>query len=610
VGERPSRTWSRDAGGGGGSGSFRGSRAEEGGERPSGGGRAWGRDAGGSGGGGSFRGPRAEEGGERPSGGGRAWGRDAGGGGGSGSFRGPRMEGGVGTAAARSFSPRSSTDGAPSDSSTERTPGRFDRSERPERPPLRARPIKAPMLPSCYGCGACLQEEYDDVPGYVDAELLASKRMHRQLDTVLCSRCRLLAQGKFVPVVREASTDLAGNRAVITPQQLRDQLKGLADRAALIVKLVDMVDVSGSFLTRVRSLVGRNPVILVGTKADLLPRGTDPLLVKQWLTQLAEAHSLNVLEVQLVSSRTGLGVDGAVRAILGTRKGRDVYVLGAANVGKSLFIRAFLKALAARDPFAFGKLKYQPIASATPGTTLGIIPLDVFSGGSKLHDTPGVHLHHRVSSRLPPDDVKAVAVKGQLKGVAAPVSERVLAQLAAGVRGRRLEEEAGWSVLWGGFLRVDVLKAPVCARLVFFGPKGVALRGVETADAAAFVERELGGQLTPPSTREAALALGVMEEKRTLTFAVNLGEASVDVAVSGLGWFTVVGVQQSGLGGEMIIRLHAPRAVELFVRKPMPVRWEGFADGNRDYIALDDAFNDDEQLGEFDKDDDELEGDA
>jgi hypothetical protein len=71
----------------------------------------------------------------------------------------------------------------------------------------------------------------------------------------------------------------------------------------------------------------------------------------------------------------------------------------------------------------------------------------------------------------------------------------------------------------------------------------------------------------------------------------------------------VVGVQQSGLAGDARIRLWSPRAVELFVRKPMPVRWADFEDSARDAIALDGDGDDDDgfdALGfegdEFDED--------
>ncbi len=65
-----------------------------------------------------------------------------------------------------------------------------------------------------------------------------------------------------------AGAQLAG-KALISPDQLRAQLKGLAEQRILVVLVVDILDCSGSFLTRVRDLVGRNPVLLVGTKVSL-----------------------------------------------------------------------------------------------------------------------------------------------------------------------------------------------------------------------------------------------------------------------------------------------------------------------------------------------------
>lgn len=60
---------------------------------------------------------------------------------------------------------------------------------------------------------------------------------------------------------------LAG-KALISPDQLRNQLKGLAEQRILAVLVIDLLDCSGSFLSRVRDLVGRNPVLLIGTKVS------------------------------------------------------------------------------------------------------------------------------------------------------------------------------------------------------------------------------------------------------------------------------------------------------------------------------------------------------
>jgi nitric-oxide synthase len=50
-----------------------------------------------------------------------------------------------------------------------------------------------------------------------------------------------------------------------------------------------------------------------------------------------------VTSTHLISSRSGEGVAAVASKIARERKGRDVFVVGAANVGKSAFVRALLK---------------------------------------------------------------------------------------------------------------------------------------------------------------------------------------------------------------------------------------------------------------------------
>jgi hypothetical protein len=52
---------------------------------------------------------------------------------------------------------------------------------------------------------------------------------------------------------------------------------------------------------------------------------------------------VQVTSTHLISSRSGEGVAAVASKIARERKGRDVFVVGAANVGKSAFVRALLK---------------------------------------------------------------------------------------------------------------------------------------------------------------------------------------------------------------------------------------------------------------------------
>lgn len=76
---------------------------------------------------------------------------------------------------------------------------------------------------------------------------------------------------------------------------------------AIIILLVDLLDIPGSFLNSIRDLVGKNPVILVGTKFDLLPKGTNAGAMMEFLRSLVESRNITILSSHLVSSKTGQG---------------------------------------------------------------------------------------------------------------------------------------------------------------------------------------------------------------------------------------------------------------------------------------------------------------
>lgn len=81
-------------------------------------------------------------------------------------------------------------------------------------------------------------------------------------------------------------------------------------KVAVVILLVDLLDVPGSFLNGIRDLVGKNPVMLVGTKLDLLPKGTKPGAMIEFLNNLVEARGISIVSSHLVSSKTGQGREG------------------------------------------------------------------------------------------------------------------------------------------------------------------------------------------------------------------------------------------------------------------------------------------------------------
>ncbi|KAI5311404.1 hypothetical protein L3X38_000066 [Prunus dulcis] len=71
----------------------------------------------------------------------------------------------------------------------------------------------------------------------------------------------------------------SGWKQFILAEQLRENLAYLRHGRALIVKLVDIVDFNGRFLAV------SNPIILVITKVDLRPKGTDFNCIGDWVVE-------------------------------------------------------------------------------------------------------------------------------------------------------------------------------------------------------------------------------------------------------------------------------------------------------------------------------------
>ncbi|KAJ0964292.1 hypothetical protein J5N97_029414 [Dioscorea zingiberensis] len=429
----------------------------------------------------------------------------------------------------------------------------------------------------CYGCGAPLQTEEIDAPGYVDPETYELKKRHRQLRTVLCGRCKLLSHGHMVTAVG-GHGGYSGGKQFVTAEELREKLSHLRREKVLVVKLVDIVDFNGSFLARIRDLAGSNPIILVVTKVDLLPKGTDFNCIGDWVVEATTKKKLNVISVHLTSSKSLVGITGVIAEIQKEKKGRDVYILGSANVGKSAFINALLKLMGEKDPVAAAAQKYKPIQSAVPGTTLGPIQIEAFQGGGKLFDTPGVHLHHRQAAVIDSEDLPSLAPKSRLRAQTFPVLSDIK---------RFNETEAvglnGFSIFWGGLVRVDIIKVLPETRLTFYGPRQLQIHMVPTAEADLFYHRELGILLTPPTgTQRAETWPGLQVVRQLQINFENQKRPACDIAISGLGWIDVepVGLPTNLADPnynikddfkELHLAVHVPKPVEVFVRPPMPV---------------------------------------
>lgn len=117
----------------------------------------------------------------------------------------------------------------------------------------------------------------------------------------------------------------------------------------------------------------------------------------------AHEEGLRPVDVVLTSAQNKHAIKEVIDKIEHYRKGRDVYVVGVTNVGKSTLINAIIQEITGDQNVI--------TTSRFPGTTLDKIeiPLD---DGSYIYDTPGIIHRHQMAHYLTAKTSSMSALKG------------------------------------------------------------------------------------------------------------------------------------------------------------------------------------------------------
>ena len=204
----------------------------------------------------------------------------------------------------------------------------------------------------CYGCGAIIQSEDEKKIGFVPKNALDRSQ-------VLCKRCFRLKNYHQLQATNLSDDDFL------------EILNKIGEKDCLVVYLVDLFDFNGSLIQGLVRHINYNDVIVVGNKRDILPRSIKDTKIIHWLRRQLKLEGIKPLDVLLTSGKKNYHLDELMQMIDQYRKGRDVYVVGVTNVGKSSLINSLLK--------AYSDVQDNLITTSEfPGTTLDLIeiPLD------------------------------------------------------------------------------------------------------------------------------------------------------------------------------------------------------------------------------------------
>ncbi|XP_053179697.1 nitric oxide-associated protein 1 [Scomber japonicus] len=223
----------------------------------------------------------------------------------------------------------------------------------------------------CSGCGAVLHCADVSLPGYLPSEKFKVLRAEQGLGGSTCQRCYLLTHHQ-----RALQLQLPAD-------QYRAVLRQVRPLKALVLLIVDLLDLPDSIVADLPELVGANKrVVVLGNKADLLPADSPNYLqrIRRRLTEYCRAAGFGeqLSDVQLISAKTGYGIEVLVSSLQRSWKHKgDVYLVGNANAGKSTLFNTLLLSdfCKTKSPDVISKATISP----WPGTTLNLLKFPIMN---------------------------------------------------------------------------------------------------------------------------------------------------------------------------------------------------------------------------------------
>lgn len=360
----------------------------------------------------------------------------------------------------------------------------------------------------CIGCGVKLQTENPDQIGYAPKSSLEN-------EDIICRRCYRL---KHYNEVQDVG---------LTDDDFLKILNEIGKQDALIVKIVDIFDFNGSWLPGIHRFVGNNPVLLIGNKVDLLPHSIKHNKLINWMKQEAKELGLRPEDVFLVSASKGHFIKEVAAKIDEYRDGKDVYVVGCTNVGKSTFINRILKEVTGEGDVI--------TTSHFPGTTLDMIEIPL-QDGKFLIDTPGIINHHQMAHYVDKRDLKIITPKKEIKPKVYQLNE-------------------GQTLFFGGLARFDYISGGRRSFTCYLSNE-LQIHRTKLEKADELYDKHAGVMLTPPRKEQ----LDTFPKLVRHEFIIK--EGKTDIIFSGLGWITV---NEPGAK----VAAFVPKGVQVMLRKSL-----------------------------------------
>ncbi len=230
-------------------------------------------------------------------------------------------------------------------------------------------------MTKCLGCGATIQDKDSSLEGFSN-----------NIDNKYCERCfRIKHYNDYI-------LNNKGNEEYL---KKIDYINKTRDLVVLVTDFLNIIDFD--------SLNISNPVLLVFTKKDLLPRS---VIESKFLSRIK--CGLNVVDTVFVSSKNNYNLDVLYSKINKFKKSKNVYVVGLTNAGKSTLINKILK--------NYSSFEGDITVSNLPSTTLDFLEKKA-SDDLTLIDTPGLLDDGNIIFKIDKDLLKKITPSKEINPI-------------------------------------------------------------------------------------------------------------------------------------------------------------------------------------------------
>ncbi|XP_010864807.2 nitric oxide-associated protein 1 [Esox lucius] len=224
----------------------------------------------------------------------------------------------------------------------------------------------------CNGCGAVMHCTDPDMAGYLPSEKYKVLQEEDTLKQAICQRCYLLTHHQKALTLK------------MSKEEYRSVVCQVKSQKALVLLIVDLLDIPDSIVPDLLELIGENKhVVVLGNKVDLIPGDSENYLqrIKRQLSQYCIDSGIscdNIKDTHLISAKTGYGIENLITCLQRSWKYKgDVYLVGTANAGKSTLFNTLLESDYCKSRAS--DVIHKATISPWPGTTLNLLKFPIIN---------------------------------------------------------------------------------------------------------------------------------------------------------------------------------------------------------------------------------------